>query len=62
MKKSIKQTKKAQTSSTNNKNTRSFTTKTSGYKEDVFNNEEQNTYEKSDIAKTNKKNTAGPKS
>jgi hypothetical protein len=61
MKKSIERKPKTKTSSANKKNTRSFTTK-QGYKEDVYNSEEQNTYEKSDIAKTDKKNTAGPKS
>lgn len=61
MKKSIKQTEKS-TSSTTNKNARPFTAKKSGYKEEVFNNEEQDAYNKSDIAKDNKKNTSGPKS
>jgi hypothetical protein len=60
MKKSIQ--KKTKTSTTNKKNTRSFTAKQKGYKEDVYNNEEQKIYEKSDIAKNTKKNTAGPKS
>ena len=62
MKKSIKQTGKTQSSSTNKKNTRPFTAKKSGYKEDVFNQEEQASYSKSELAKDNKKNTAGPKS
>ncbi|HEY2727127.1 MAG TPA: hypothetical protein VGI61_08145 [Parafilimonas sp.] len=60
MKKAIKQTRKTKTSST--KNTRPFTAKKNGYKEDVFNSEEQNSYQKSNIAKDNKKNTSGPKS
>jgi hypothetical protein len=61
MKKAIEQTKKS-TSSASKKNSRPFTAKKSGYKEDVFNNEEQAAYNKSDIAKNNKKNTSGPKS
>lgn len=60
MKKLIKQTEKA--SSSNKKNTRPFTAKKAGYKEDVYNNEEQRNYQKGDLAKNNKKNTAGPKS
>ena len=60
MKKSIQ--KKTKLSTTNKKNTRPFTAKQKGYKEDVYNNEEQKSYEKSDISKDNKKNTAGPKS
>jgi hypothetical protein len=62
MKKSIERKPKTKTSSANKKSTRSFTTKQTGYKEDVYNSEEQKTYEKSDIAKDDKKNTAGPKS
>ena len=62
MKKSIRKKSKTSTSSSDKKNTRPFTTRQKGYKEDVYNNEEQNAYEKSDIAKDNKKNTAGPKS
>jgi hypothetical protein len=62
MKKSIKETEKTKVSSTNKKNTRPFTTKKAGYKEDVYNNEEQRTYQKSDAAKKDKKNTAAPKS
>ena len=62
MKKSIKQTPKESSSTTNKKNTRPHTAKKSGYKEEVYNNEEQKAYEKSEISKTNKKNTAGPKS
>lgn len=61
MKKSI-QKKSKTTSTTNKKNTRPFIAKQKGYKEDVYNNEEQKTYEKSDIAKNTKRNTAGPKS
>ena len=62
MKKSIQKKTKTPTSTTDKKNTRPFTTKQKGYKEDIYNNEEQKDYEKSDIAKNNKKNTAGPKS
>ena len=61
MKKAIKQTPKSKNTKTD-KNTRPFTAKQKGYKEDVYNNEEQKTYEKSDIAKNTKRNTAGPKS
>ncbi len=60
MKKSI-QKKSKSPASTDKKNTRPFTTKQKGYKEDVYNSEEQKNYEKSDLSK-NKKNTAGPKS
>lgn len=62
MKKSIKEKAKANSSSLKNKNKRSFTAEGSGYKEDVYNTEEQANYKKSDLAKNNKKNTAGPKS
>jgi hypothetical protein len=61
MKKAVKQTPKSKNIQTE-KNTRPFTAKQKGYKEDVYNNEEQKSYEKSDISKHNKKNTAGPKS
>ncbi len=60
MKKSIKE--KAKTSATDTKNSRQYTTKQKGYKEDVFNSEEQKVYEKSNISKRSKRNTAGPKS
>ena len=60
MKRSIRKTLKSP-ASTGKKNTRPFTTKQKGYKEDVYNNEEQKNYEKSDVSK-NKKNTSGPKS
>ncbi|MEP6683938.1 MAG: hypothetical protein ABJA35_11790 [Parafilimonas sp.] len=62
MKKAIRQTKKSTTSSTTKKNSRPFTAKKDGYKEEVYNNEQQASYNKSDIAKNNKKNTSGPKS
>ena len=62
MKKSKKQTEKTKASSSNKKNTRPFTANDAGYKEDVYNNEEQSSYQKSDLSKKNKKNTAGPKS
>lgn len=39
MKKSVQ--KKTKTSTTNKKNTRPFTAKQKGYKEDIYNNEEQ---------------------
>ena len=61
MKKTIRKKSKTSSSSANKKNTRPFTTKQKGYKEDVYNDEEQKTYEKSELSK-NKKNTAGPKS
>jgi hypothetical protein len=60
MKKAIQRKTKAST--TNKKNTRPFTAKQKGYKEDVYNNEEQKTYEKSNISKSTRRNTAGPKS
>ncbi|HVX25183.1 MAG TPA: hypothetical protein VHB70_02485 [Parafilimonas sp.] len=60
MKKSIQQKSKS-SASADKKNTRPFTTKQKGYKEDIYNNEEQKNYEKSELSK-NKKNTAGPKS
>jgi len=60
MKKVIKQKEKGD-SSANKKNTRPFTAKKSGYKEEIYNNEQQSAYEKSDM-KHNKKNTSGPKS
>ncbi len=60
MKKSIKETKKTKASSTNKNNSRPFTAKKAGYKEDVYNKEEQHAYQKSDAAKTDKKNTAAP--
>ena len=62
MKKSIQKKSKVTASSTDKKNSRPFTTKQKGYKEDVYNNEEQKNYEKSDLSKNNKRNTAGPKS
>lgn len=61
MKKSIKKTSKATSSSADEKITRPFTTKQTGYKEEVYNNEEQKNYEKSDVANKKKKNTSGPK-
>lgn len=62
MKKAIKQAEKTAASSTDKKNTRPHTAKKKGYKEEVYNSEEQHSYQKSDIAKNNKKNTSGPKS
>jgi hypothetical protein len=61
MKKAIKETPKERSSS-DKKNTRPFTSKKGGYKETVYNTEEEKTYEKSDPAKNNKRNTSGPKS
>ena len=60
MKRSIKQTQKTSDTSTK-KNTRPHTAKKAGYKEDVYNNEEQSSYNKSKMAKDDKKNTAAPK-
>lgn len=60
MKKSIKEAPKEESSS-DKKNTRPNLTKQTGYKEDVYNSEEEKNYEKSEL-KNNKKNTAGPKS
>ena len=59
MNKAVKQTPKENTDKT--ENTRPNTTKQTGYKEDVYNNEEQNVYQKSDMAKDHEKNTAAPK-
>lgn len=61
MKKAIKETPKKRSSS-NKKNTRPFTSEKGGYREKVYNTEEEKTYEKSDIAKDNKSNTSGPES
>ena len=60
MKKAVKETPKT-SSSSKKKNTRPHTTKETGYKEDVFNAEEQRNYDKTEVAK-NKKNTMGPRS
>ena len=60
MKKAVKETPKTGSSS-KKKDTRPHTTKETGYKEDVFNAEEQKNYDKTDVAK-NKKNTMGPRS
>ena len=61
MKKAIKQKIKSPTSA-NKKNTRPFSTKQMGYKENVFNNEEQHNYEKNNDNKETEKNTSGPSS
>ena len=61
MKKAIKEAAKKSSSSTD-KNTRPHTTKKTGYKEDVFNAEEQKNYDKTDAAQSDKKNTMGPRS
>ena len=60
MKKNIKETPKSDSPA--KKDTRAHTAKKSGYKEDVFNGEEQADYEKSHISKDNKRNTTGPAS
>jgi len=62
MKKVIREAAKETSPSSNKKNTRSHTAKKSGYEENVFNAEEQKDYDKTDVAKNNKRNTAGPKS
>ncbi|SFQ53402.1 hypothetical protein [Parafilimonas terrae] len=59
MKKTIKQAAKKSTSA-NKTNTRPFTAKDKGYKEEVYNHEEQMNYQKSKAAKNQTKNTAGP--
>jgi len=60
MKKAVKETLKTGSSS-KKKDTRPHTTNKTGYKEDVFNAEEQRNYDKTDVAK-NKRNTMGPRS
>lgn len=60
MKKTIKQAAEKK-SSANKKNTRPFTAKGKGYKEEVYNHEAQVNYEKSKAAKNDTENTAGPK-
>ena len=59
MKKSIKETPKAPTS--NKKNPRTSVVKQRGYKEEVYDDEEQKNYDKSELSKKSKKNTSGPK-
>lgn len=58
MKKSIKQAAKKNTA-TNNKNKRGVAAK-AGYKEEVYDDERQDSYQKSEAEKNKKKNTAGP--
>jgi hypothetical protein len=58
MKRSIKETGKSKSSITNKAGTRPFTTKKTGYKEEVFNKEQQNKYEKSKMAKDNRVNNS----
>ncbi len=60
MKKSIKEKNKTKSSSSKKKVARSLNAKQPGYKEKVFNSEEQKNYEKSNLSKKNKKNTSGP--
>ena len=62
MKKVTREAAKETSSSSNKKNTRPHTAKKSGYEENVFNAEEESNYDKTDVAKHNKENTAGPKS
>ena len=59
MKKTIKQAAKKDTSA-NKTDTRPFTSKGKGYKEEIYNHEEQVNYQKSKAAKNKAKNTAGP--
>ena len=59
MKKSIQQTAK-KSNSTSKKNVKPFTTIKGGYKEEVYNHEQQKAYQKSEAAKNKKENTAGP--
>jgi len=54
MKKAVKETLKTGSSS-KKKDTRPHTTNKTGYKEDVFNAEEQRNYDKTDVAKKQKK-------
>jgi hypothetical protein len=58
MKRSIKQTGKSKISSADKANTRPFTTKKTGYKEAVFNKEQQGEYQKSKMAKDNRSNNS----
>ncbi len=51
MKQSVKKTPKSKNSSTEKANTRPFTTRKTGYKEEVFNKEQQGEYQKSKMAK-----------
>ena len=60
MKKSIKQTPKTQPASNKN-NKRSDSNKQKGYKEEVYDDEQQKDFDKSELAKRRKKNTSGPK-
>ena len=59
MKKSIKQEPKSKSSNIK-KDSRPFTADDKGYDEEIYNNEEQKTYEKTDKGKGDKKNTSGP--
>lgn len=61
MKKSIKEKSKTSSLSSDKENTMPYTEKQKGYKEKVFNKEEEKSYEKSDLT-SNEKNTSGPKS
>ena len=59
MKKAIKETPKTQSSS-NKKTTRTLSAKQKGYKEEVYDSEEQKEYDKSELSNKTKKNTSGP--
>ncbi len=59
MKKSIEKGAKKSTT-TGKKNVKPFTAIKGGYKEEVYNHEQQKAYQKSDAAKNKKENTAGP--
>ena len=59
MKKLIKQ--KEKTGGADKKNTRSNSKKNAGYKEEVFDAEQQTSYKKSEFNKNEAKNTSGPK-
>jgi len=60
MKKSVKRTAKGKISPADKKNARRHTAKQAGYHEEVYNNEQQIAYQKSDDARSDGKNTSGP--
>ena len=60
MKKAVKHAAKKSTTA-GMKNVKASRTKHAGYKEEVYNHEKQKAYQKSDAAKDNTENTAGPK-
>ena len=61
MKKSIRETKKTNKASFDKKDARPFNTKATGYKENIYNDEEQAVYQESKAGKNKTENTAGPK-